>query len=101
MKTKAIMNQPVLSCGPDTNLASVIETMRTHDCGIVPVVNERGETVGVVTDRDICIALGTRGMAASELVARNVIVPVGVRYTPEDCERLADGIREAADEALA
>lgn len=34
------------------------------------------------------------------LVARNVIVPVGVRYSPADCDRLAEGVRAAAAEAL-
>ena len=44
-----------------------------------------------------------RGMlpTSEALVARNVIVPVGVRYTPEGCDRLAEGIRAAAEEALA
>ena len=44
-----------------------------------------------------------RGMlpASEALVARNVIVPVGVRYTDADCDRLAEGIRAAAEEALA
>ena len=44
-----------------------------------------------------------RGMlpTSEALVARNVIVPVGVRYTAADCDRLAEGIRAAAEEALA
>ncbi|HYF45875.1 MAG TPA: hypothetical protein VD926_06660, partial [Acidimicrobiales bacterium] len=44
-----------------------------------------------------------RGMLprTEALVARNVIVPVGVRYTPEDCDRLAEAIRDAAAEVLA
>ena len=84
MKVSAIMTQPVRTCGPDTNLASVVETMRTYDCGIVPVVNERGEAIGVVTDRDICIALGTRDTPASALVARNVMTRPVIGCAPED-----------------
>jgi 8-amino-3,8-dideoxy-alpha-D-manno-octulosonate transaminase len=44
-----------------------------------------------------------RGMLPNSeaLIARNVIVPVGVRYTAADCDRLAEGIRAAAEEALA
>lgn len=34
------------------------------------------------------------------LVARNVIVPVGPRYTDADCDELAEGIRAVADEVL-
>jgi CBS domain-containing protein len=79
-----IMTREVASCGPETNLASVVETMWMRDCGIVPVVNERGEAVGVVTDRDICIALGTRDVPASSLVARNAMTAPVVGCAPED-----------------
>lgn len=84
MTIRTIMTEQVGSCGPETNLASVVETMWTRDCGIVPVINERNELVGVVTDRDICIALGTRDVPASSLVARNVMTTPGVGCTPDD-----------------
>jgi len=86
MKIKAIMTDQVKSCGPDTNLGSVVETMWTSDCGIVPVVNEGGAAIGVITDRDICIALGTRDVPASTLVARNVMSePVIGCEAEDDC----------------
>jgi CBS domain-containing protein len=86
VKIKGIMAQPAWTCGPGTNLASVVETMWTHDCGIVPVVNERGEAVGVVTDRDICIALGTRNTTAAMLTARDVMsAPVAGCVPEDDC----------------
>jgi CBS domain-containing protein len=84
MKIDAIMSRPARSCGPDTNLGSVVETMWTYDCGIVPVVNERGEAIGVVTDRDVCIALGTRDVPASSLVARNVMTQPVIGCAPAD-----------------
>ena len=84
MKIEGIMTQPAWTCGPGTNLASVVETMWTYDCGIVPVVNERGEAVGVVTDRDICIALGTRNATAAMLTARDVMTEPVAGCVPED-----------------
>ena len=84
MTIKHIMTAPVGSCGPDTNLGSVVETMWTRDCGIVPVVDEAGQVVGVVTDRDICIALGTRDVPASSLVARSVMTTPVVSCVPDD-----------------
>jgi CBS domain-containing protein len=84
MKIKAIMTSDVSSCGPDTNLSSVVESMTGADCGIVPVVNERGEVIGVITDRDICIALGVRDVPPSTLVARNVMTQPVVGCDPED-----------------
>jgi CBS domain-containing protein len=84
VKIKGIMTEPARTCGPGTNLASVVETMWTYDCGIVPVVNERGEAVGVVTDRDICIALGTRHATAAMLTARDVMTQPVASCAPED-----------------
>ena len=84
MNDKKIMTEPARTCGPETNLASVVETMWTHDCGIVPVVNERGASVGVVTDRDICIALGTRNATAAMLTARDVMTEPVAGCVPED-----------------
>ena len=39
--------------------------------------------------------------ATEELVARNVIVPVGVRYTEADCDEIATAIRKTSAEVLA
>jgi CBS domain-containing protein len=84
MKVQKIMSQPARTCGPDTNLASVVETMWAHECGIVPVVNERGTAVGIITDRDICIALGTRNATAAMLTARDVMTQPVAGCAPED-----------------
>jgi len=42
------------------------------DCGALPVVSDEGHVVGVITDRDICIALATRGRAADRIAVREV-----------------------------
>jgi CBS domain-containing protein len=84
MKIKTIMIDRVQSFGPDTNVRSVIEAMSTHDCGIVPVVNERGETIGVVTDRDVSLALGRWDVPPSTLVARSIMTQPVVGCSPED-----------------
>jgi CBS domain-containing protein len=84
MKVSRIMTQPVRSCGPDTNIASVVQTMWQHDCGVVPVINDCGEAVGMITDRDICVALGTRDVLASALTARQVMSQPVVGCVPED-----------------
>lgn len=59
MKIKDIMTTDVRICSPGTNLAAAAALMLDGDCGILPVVDE-GKLVGVVTDRDMYIALATR-----------------------------------------
>ena len=65
MKVRELMTAPARTCGPDTTLAVAARLMWDGDCGILPVVDD-GELVGVVTDRDMYIALATRNMRASE-----------------------------------
>lgn len=60
MIVKEVMNAAVATCAPDSDLGSVIGIMREHDCGFLPVVDSHGIVVGVVTDRDVCMAGGTK-----------------------------------------
>ena len=62
MHVKDIMTPDPRVCSPGTNLAAAAELMLDGDCGILPVV-EDGKLVGVVTDRDMYIALATRDKA--------------------------------------
>ena len=57
MKAKEIMTGAPLTCSPGTNLAAAAALMLDGDCGILPVV-DHDKLVGVVTDRDLFIALG-------------------------------------------
>jgi CBS domain-containing protein len=73
MKVRDIMMSAPKYCRPDTNLAAAVEMMWTNDCGFLPVVDEGGRVAGVITDRDICIALGTRNQRASDVFVREVM----------------------------
>ena len=84
MKVSTIMTAPAKSCEPDTNLASVVQIMWENDCGAVAVVNDRGEAIGIVTDRDICVALGTRNARPASITARDLMTQSIVGCAPED-----------------
>jgi predicted transcriptional regulator len=49
--------------------------MKIENCGIVPVTKSNGQTrvVGVVTDRDIALYLGTTDARASRVMVRDVM----------------------------
>ena len=72
MKIKEIMTSGPMTCSPETNLAAAAALMLEADCGILPVVDEHGKLVGVVTDRDMYIALATRNTLASQLTVGEV-----------------------------
>jgi CBS domain-containing protein len=71
MKIKDIMMTEVRTCTPDTNLAAAAALMLDGDCGILPVVDQ-GKLVGIVTDRDMYIALATRNRLASQIIVGDV-----------------------------
>jgi CBS domain-containing protein len=73
MTVKDVMTKRVATCRPETNLAEATALMWENDCGALPVLAETGELAGIVTDRDICIALGTRNVRSSDLCVRDVV----------------------------
>jgi CBS domain-containing protein len=73
MTVKDVMTEQVTTCRPETNLATAVALMWENDCGVLPVLADTGELAGIVTDRDICIALGTRNRLPSEITVREVM----------------------------
>ena len=67
MKVKDVMTQPAVCCAPGTNVGEAVELMWVHNCGTLPVTGTGGKLEGIVTDRDISIAMGTRNRLAGEL----------------------------------
>jgi CBS domain-containing protein len=67
MKVQDIMTRDVQCCGPDINLAAAAKMMWDSDCGVLPVLNVEGRVLGVITDRDICVAVATRNKLPSEI----------------------------------
>jgi predicted transcriptional regulator len=56
-----IMSAPAHFCETTDTLDRAAQIMWQNDCGVVPVVDRRGTTVGMITDRDICMATYTQG----------------------------------------
>ena len=74
MRVHELMNRDVETCRPDDNLSTAAMIMWRRDCGFVPVVNDGSQSVvGVITDRDICMATATRHAAPEELRVEEVM----------------------------
>ena len=95
MRVQDVMAQAPVSCHPESNLAAAAALMWEHCCGQLPVVNDQGKVTAVITDRDICIALGTRNRLASELKVCDVICRSAVVCHPDDHLRSALNIMAA------
>jgi CBS domain-containing protein len=83
MKVKDLMTREPRTCSPDTTLAAAAHLMWDGDCGFLPVVDD-GELVGVITDRDMYIALATQNARASHLRVGAVASAIVATCEPED-----------------
>lgn len=66
MKIEKVMKRDVFTCQPGDTLNTVAKMMWEHDCGAVPVVADE-KVVGMITDRDICMAAYTQGKPLWEI----------------------------------
>lgn len=74
MKVRDIMTRDVEACSGTTDLATAAMILWRNDCGVVPVVIEpHRKVIGLLTDRDICMACATRNRRPSEITAEEVI----------------------------
>lgn len=62
MKAKDIMTTSACSVRASQHLNDAAHLMWEFDCGCVPVSDQDDCIVGVVTDRDICMAAYTKGL---------------------------------------
>jgi len=62
-----IMTPYPRSCSVDDTLERAARLMWEHDCGALPIADRRGHIIGMVTDRDICMAAYTQGRPLREV----------------------------------
>src|SRR5262245_35747142 len=84
MKVKDVMTRGIETCTQDTDLAAAAMTMWRRDCGVVPVADAQGKLVGVITDRDICMAVATKHRPAEQVHVRELITGTLHAVRPED-----------------
>jgi CBS domain-containing protein len=89
-----VMTRNPATCRADDSLQHAAQLMWERDCGFVPVVDDQGCVVGVVTDRDACMGAYTQGrplwdIPVSTAMARDVCVC----HPEEDIGRALDVMR--------
>jgi CBS domain-containing protein len=98
MKIEQLMTEDVVSCQPDESLDHAARIMLEKDCGFVPITesSENSRIVGVVTDRDICMASYNRGQPLPQIRVRDVM-STGIRTCKpsDDLDTAESALREA------
>lgn len=62
MKVSDLMTKDVKACYQHDSLNRAAQLMWENDCGAVPVVDSDLKVIGMLTDRDICMAAYTQGV---------------------------------------
>ncbi len=73
MKVQDVMSLEVEICRPDEDLNRVAQLMWERDFGVVPVVDPAGLVVGMITDRDLCMAAYTQGRPLASICVGEVM----------------------------
>jgi CBS domain-containing protein len=96
MQVKEVMTADPACCISESALQEVAQMMVDHDCGEIPVV-ENKETkipIGVITDRDIVCRTVARGLNPLDLTVADCMSQPCVTVTPdmpvEECSRIME-----------
>ena len=102
MKVRDAMAKTVTSAKKNDKVIDVAKKMKQEDAGFIPVVEDGGTVIGVITDRDIvirCIAEGhdPRGETAEHVMSKQVTIiapddeleEAGRKMEREEIRRLA------------
>lgn len=85
-----LMTRDPKTCAPDDSLEAAARILWDEDVGVVPVVLD-GRAVGVVTDRDACMAAYTRGRPLREIPVFVAMSKVLHAVRPDD--RVEEALR--------
>lgn len=84
MKVKDVMTLDAKACWITESLTDAAKAMWENDCGILPVVKDARKVVGLITDRDICMATAMRECSPSGISVEEVMTGEVYAAGPDD-----------------
>jgi acetoin utilization protein AcuB len=83
MKVKDLMSRDPITIDPEAPLATAVEVMRTRQIRHLPVVDDDGQLMGIITDRDLRQAM---------------VAPALTEYLSRGARRRLHGIGQALED---
>ena len=91
-----LMTRNTRSVRADQTLAEAAQLMWDCDCGALPVVDDAGaRPIGMITDRDICMATWSRGVAPGAICVREAMSQDIVRCSENDSVGRAESLMQS------
>ena len=66
------------------SLTDAARLMWENDCGVLPIIKDGRKVIGMITDRDICMAMAIRGQHPSAVSVEEVMTGQVYAVKPED-----------------
>jgi len=89
MKVKEVMTPNATAIWLTESLADAAKLMWENDCGVLPIIKDGRKVIGMITDRDICMAMAMRDMNPSRISVEDVMTGQVYAVKPEDDVDLA------------
>jgi CBS domain-containing protein len=83
MRAKDIMTKDPECCRRDDTAQQAARVMRDRDCGCLPIVDDAGRVVGIVTDRDLAVRAIASGKDPDTKL-NDLMTPVAACCGPDD-----------------
>jgi CBS domain-containing protein len=90
MNVQSLMTRNPKCCRADESLNCAAQLMWECDIGSIPVVDDEQRVVGMITDRDICMAGYFQDRPMSEIRVQQAMAAKVVTCRPEDDVRTAE-----------
>lgn len=84
MKVKEIMAPNAKAIWLTESLTDAARLMWENDCGVLPIIKDGRKVVGMITDRDICMAMAMRNRSPSGVSVEEVMSGQVYAVGPED-----------------
>ena len=84
MKVKEVMTPNATAIWLTESLADAAKLMWDNDCGILPIIKDGRKVIGMITDRDICMAMAIRDTNPSHVSVEEVMSGQVYAVTPDD-----------------
>src|SRR5262245_52210147 len=86
MKIAQLMSKEIKTCRATDMLDRAAKLMWDFDIGVLPVVDDRGQIVGIVTDRDACMAAFTQSQPLHHLPVSLAMSNHVITVRPDDTD---------------
>lgn len=84
MKVSKVMTRAVRTCRADDDMRTAAHVMWETDCGCVPVVDEAGRAIAMITDRDVCMAAYTQDARLRDMPVASAMSSALYSCSPDD-----------------